>query len=120
MVLAQADVDKTTEVVAPVSTGKRRRVVLSNVIERTHRVHVEERRLALSYQSQESQDKQRLLQKSSQQFELKTSGLTEFNAGDSKGPDIDLAIVLSLIHGQDDFRCHPVWRADERVGRTHE
>lgn len=35
--------------------------------------------------------------------------LTEFNAGDPEGPDVHLPLVLTLIHGQDNFWSHPKW-----------
>ena len=58
------------------------------MVESAHGVHVEVRRLPLG----------------------------ELNASDAERPDVDLAVVLALVHGKDDFRSHPVWCSHKTVG----
>lgn len=44
--------------------------------------------------------------------------LTQLYTCDSQRPHIHFAIILPLIHGQNYFRCHPVWCSNKTVCRT--
>ena len=68
--------------------GQTWRLVLRDVVERTHGVHVEIGRLSLG----------------------------QLNAGDTKGPDVHLPFVLPFVHGENDLRSHPVGGSYEAVG----
>ena len=93
--LRQARVDEMLERLGPVRRSslrrrrQRRRIVLGNVVERRHSVHVEERRLPLR----------------------------QLDASDAQRPNVHFAVVLSLVHGEDHLGRHPVRSSDERVGR---
>ena len=47
--LCQTGLDETSELVRPLGTGQRWRVILSDVVQGTHSIHVEQRGLSLSY-----------------------------------------------------------------------
>ena len=80
------------EDLAPVRRADRGALVLSNVVERRHGVHVEVGRLPLG----------------------------QLDAGDAERPDVHLAVVLPLVHRQDHLRRHPVGRPHEAVGRRRD
>ena len=63
---------------------------MSDVIERRHGVHVEIRRLPLS----------------------------QFDAGDAQGPDVNFALILTLVHGKDHLWRHPVRSSHKTIGRA--
>ena len=79
-----------TEDVAPGRVGKAWSLILRDVIEGAHGVHVEVGRLPLG----------------------------ELNAGDAERPDVDLAVVLALVHGEDHLWRHPVGSSHKTVGRA--
>ena len=76
------------ENVAPIRGIECRTVVLSYVIQRRHGIHVEVGRLPLG----------------------------QLDARDPQRPHVHLAVVLTLVHGEDDLGGHPVGRADKAVG----
>ena len=78
------------EDVAPGGIRQAWSLVLCDVVESAHGVHVEVRRLPLG----------------------------ELDARDAEGPDVDLAVVLALVHGEDDLRRHPVGCSDKTVSRA--
>ncbi len=78
------------EHVAPLWGAEGGTVVLSDVVERAHGIHIEVWRLALG----------------------------QLDASDAQRPHVHLALVLALVHGQYDLGRHPVGRANEAVGGT--
>ena len=60
------------------------------MVESTHGIHVEVRRFPLG----------------------------QFYAGDAQRPDVNLTVVLTLVHGKDHLGGHPVGRPHEAVGGT--
>ena len=80
------------EDLAPVRRADRGALVLSNVVERRHGVHVEVGRLPLG----------------------------QLDAGDAQRPDVHLAGVLPLVHRQDHLGRHPVRCPHETVGRRRD
>lgn len=47
-----------------------------------------------------------------------TAGFTELDGGDAQRPDVHLAVVLSLVHGQDHLWSHPDGE-NSRTSITH-
>ena len=68
---------------------ERGRLILRNVVQGTHGVEVEVGRLPLG----------------------------QLDAGDAQRPDVDLPVVLALVHRQNHLRRHPVGRPHEGVRR---
>ena len=89
-ILLKTRVNEVTEDVAPGWVGQARGLILRDVIEGGHGVHVEVGRLPLG----------------------------ELNAGDAERPDVDLAVVLALVHGEDHLWRHPVRCSHKTVGRA--
>ena len=87
-ILLKTRVHKMPEDVTPGGVRKARSLILRDVVESAHGVHVEVRGLPLC----------------------------ELDAGDAEGPDVDLAVVLTLVHGEDDLRRHPVRCSHKTVG----
>ena len=48
----------------------------------------------------------------------KVNVLTKFYTHDAEGPNISPAIVLTLVHGQDNFRGHPIRCSNKGVCRA--
>lgn len=46
--------------------------------------------------------------------------ITKLDAGNTQRPNVNFGVVLALVHGEYDLRGHPIGRAYERIGRTHE
>ena len=78
----EAVIDKVSEDGRPLGRRQLRRLVLSNVVQGTHRVHVEVGRFALG----------------------------QLDARDAQRPHVHLAVILALVHRQDHLRRHPVRR----------
>ncbi|CAN7950387.1 unnamed protein product [Ixodes pacificus] len=80
---------------SPFSSAEHGRVVLGDVVQGTHGVHVE---VLLAGNV--------------------PGPLTQLDAGNAQGPDVHFAVVLALVHGQDHLGGHPVRCAHKRVGRA--
>lgn len=51
--------------------------------------------------------------------EMHAPVLTQFYTCDAEGPDVCFSIILSLIHGQYDFRGHPIRGTHKGVSRAY-
>ena len=91
-VLLETRVHEVSEDVAPGGVRECGGLVLGDVVQSTHGVHVEVGRLPLG----------------------------QLDAGDAHGPDVHLAVILALVHGEDHLGRHPVRRPHEAVGRTRD